>query len=166
MSKINTIYLDLDGVLCDFVRRYQELYNMHPSEAEKSKVFQKYFDEFIGTQQFATLDWMPGAQGLLAKMKTYKNVSIEILSSTATEDKYDEISRQKNIWCDTHHVYYRRNYVPGKRFKWKYAEPDAILIDDTKSNINQWNDAGGVGILHTTLSKTLNELDKHIIGTE
>ena len=45
--KISCIYLDMDGVIADFVKRYKELYRMEPREAEKKKEFNKFFDEFI-----------------------------------------------------------------------------------------------------------------------
>ena len=33
--KISMIYLDMDGVIADFSKRYKELYRMEPREAEK-----------------------------------------------------------------------------------------------------------------------------------
>ena len=164
MLKIKTIYLDMDGVLCDFVKRYRELYGMEPSAAERDNKFDHLFANFIHTQQFATLDWMPGGQGLLAIVNTYKNVNIEILSSTANKTWHDDISRQKSIWLDTHNISYKRNFVPGKKFKYLFAFPDSILIDDTPVNIDDWNSSGGVGILHTSLANTMAELKKYNIG--
>ena len=54
--KISKIYLDMDGVIAHFVKRYKELYRMEPREAEKHKKFDHYFNEFIATNQFANLD--------------------------------------------------------------------------------------------------------------
>ena len=50
--KISMIYLDMDGVIADFSKRYKEQYHMEPREAEKKKEFNKFFDEFIATNQF------------------------------------------------------------------------------------------------------------------
>ena len=47
--------------------------------------------------------------------------------------------------------------MPGKRLKQDYAAPNAILIDDTVSNIEQWIEQGGIGILHTSWQKTIDE---------
>ena len=35
--KISKIYLDMDGVISDFSKRYKEQYHMEPREAEKHK---------------------------------------------------------------------------------------------------------------------------------
>ncbi len=45
--------------------------------------------------------------------------------------------------------------------KKNYAKKDAILIDDRVSNINDWINAGGIGILHTSTSTTKDKLSKY-----
>ena len=45
--------------------------------------------------------------------------------------------------------------------KKNYAKKDSILIDDRISNINDWNAAGGIGILHTSTATTLDKLSKY-----
>ena len=45
--------------------------------------------------------------------------------------------------------------------KKNYAKKNAILIDDRVSNINDWNKAGGIGILHTSTATTLDKLSKY-----
>jgi hypothetical protein len=40
------------------------------------------------------------------------------------------------------------------------AEPNAILIDDRKDNIQQWIDAGGIGIRHISTESTIKQLQK------
>jgi len=152
--KISCIYLDLDGVVADFVKRYKELYRMEPKEAEKNKKFDSFFDEFIGTNQFATLDLMPGAMEGIEFLRKC-SVPTQILSSTANEARYDDISKQKMIWLQTHGITFTPNFVPGKKHKYKYAAPDKIIIDDTESVIEDWRKAGGIGILHKDWPTTL-----------
>ena len=160
--KISMIYLDMDGVIADFVKRYKELYRMEPKEAEKKKEFNKFFDEFIATKQFETLDLMPGAMDGLTFLRKHLTVPTQILSSTANETRYDEISKQKLIWLNTHGVTFSANFVPGKRHKYKFAGPDKIIIDDTESVINQWKEAGGIGILHKDWVTTLAILKLYV----
>jgi hypothetical protein len=45
--------------------------------------------------------------------------------------------------------------------KKNYARKNTILIDDRISNINDWNKAGGIGILHTSTATTLEKLAKY-----
>lgn len=160
--KISMIYLDLDGVVADFVKRYKELYRMEPKEAEKKKEFNKFFDEFIATKQFETLDLMPGAMDGLTFLRKHLTVPTQILSSTANEARYDDISKQKLIWLNTHGITFTPNFVPGKRHKYKFAAPDKIIIDDTESVINDWKKAGGIGILHKDWVTTLAILKMYV----
>ena len=127
---------------------------MEPKEAEKSKKFDSFFNEFIATNQFATLDLMPGAMDGVTFLRKL-NVPTQMLSSTANEARYDDISKQKMIWLQTHGITFTPNFVPGKKHKYKYAAPDKIIIDDTESVIEDWRKAGGIGILHKDWPTTL-----------
>lgn len=156
------IYLDMDGVIADFNKRYKEQYHLEPREAEKHKKFDKFFDKFIETKQFETLELMPGAMEGLIFLRKHLTVPTQILSSTASEARYDAISKQKLIWLNTHGITFTPNFVPGKRFKYKFAAPDHIIIDDTESVINQWREAGGIGILHKDWPTTLAILQMYV----
>ena len=149
------IYLDMDGVIADFDKKYIELHGVTPREAEKNKKFDHYFPEFIEQKGFQTLDLLPGAAEGLVFLRKHLTVPTQILSSTASEARYDAISKQKKIWLETHGITFTPNFVPGKRHKYKFAGPDKIIIDDTESVINQWKEAGGIGILHKDWVTTL-----------
>jgi hypothetical protein len=157
MHKITKIYLDMDGVIADFNKRYKELYKMEPKEAEDKKEFYKFFDEFIASKQFATLDLMPDAV-LLLNYLSKLNIPTEILSSTASEKRDADIRPQKLMWLQTHNIGFKVNLVPGKRLKKDFSNPNSILIDDTPINIDQWRREGGVGILHTDALTTIGIL--------
>ena len=159
--QISCIYLDMDGVIADFVKRYREIYNMDPKEAEKYDKFKKYFHEFIANNNFATLDLMPDAQKGLEFLRKAQ-VPTQILSSTANEEYYDAISKQKMIWLQTHGITFNPIFVPGKKHKKAYAAPDKILIDDTEKNITDWQDAGGIAIFHKDWDTTIAILQMYI----
>ena len=158
---ISHIYLDMDGVIADFTKRYKELYHMEPREAEKHKQFDKFFTEFIETQQFASLDLMPGAMDGINFLRK-ASAPTQILSSTANEKRYDAISKQKLIWLQKHGITFNPIFVPGKRHKYKYATPTSIIIDDTQSVIDDWKHAGGIGILHKDWPTTLAILGLYV----
>jgi len=151
----------MDGVIADFTKRYRELYKMMPREAEKNKQFDKFFDEFIATGQFATLELMPGTMDGIEFLRK-ASAPTQILSSTANEARYDAISKQKLIWLQTHGITFTPNFVPGKRLKQDYAAPDKIIIDDTESVIEQWKAKGGIGILHKDWPSTLAILAMYV----
>ena len=165
MMKIEQIAVDMDMVLCNFKSRFKELYLSEPevdyiSNNKRNQAYRENFHNFIQNKQFSTLDPMPDLQEGLNYLKTL-NVHIWILSSTAKEEYLNEVSAQKKIWLKNHNIPYHPVFVPGKRMKCYYAKPGRILIDDTVSNIESWIEGGGVGILHTNWTDTINILKQH-----
>jgi len=158
---IDTIYIDMDGVIADFSKRYKEKFHVTPEETRDNKEFNSYFDKFISDGEFSTLDLMPDATELLnfvSELDTPK----EILSSTARPQNHGMIAPQKQMWLNKHNIHYKANFVPGKSLKYKYATPNSIIIDDTKSVIDDWNKAGGIGILHTDAKSTIEILKMYL----
>ncbi len=158
--KVSKIFVDMDGVLCDFEKRYNELYGVIDDKARKT-TFKPNFNEFIQTRQFASLE--PMSDFLV--LKNYLDslsVPKEILSSTAYEETYDNISAQKIKWLNDHGVTWKPNFVPGKRHKYKYATPDSIIIDDTLSVIEDWRKAGGFAIWHNNALSTISQLKMYV----
>lgn len=155
------IYVDMDGVIADFEKRYKEKFNVSPEQTRDNKSFGGFFDKFIADKEFATLDMMPDAHPLLQFLDTL-SIPKEILSSTASEKWHDKIEPQKHEWLKKHDIQYKANFVPGARHKYKFATPDSIIIDDTKSVIDDWTKAGGIGIWHTDAISTITMLKMYV----
>ena len=103
---------------------------------------------------WANLQWMPDGKELWDHIKQYKPT----LLSAPSRDPQSRWG--KRIWV--------KKNIPGTPLilaaasaKKNYARKNAILIDDRISNINDWNDAGGIGILHTSTATTLEKLSKY-----
>ena len=157
-KKITKIFLDMDGVISDFSKRYRELFNITPQQADRNRNFNGFFDSFIQTKQFASLDMMPDAKILLNFLNTL-DIPIEILSSTARAESHEDISNQKMVWLSSHGINYPRNFVPGKSLKYKFATPKSLIIDDTKTVIDEWIEAGGIAIHHKDATATILSLN-------
>ena len=157
MRKINCIYLDMDGVIADFETRYKQLFGILPSETRNNREFDSYFDKFIADNNFATLEMMPDAMKIVVALRNALPPT-QILSSTASQKRYDAISKQKKEWLAKHEIDFQANFVPGKHLKKKYARKDTLIIDDTESVINDWREAGGLAIFHRNVPDTLAQL--------
>jgi beta-phosphoglucomutase-like phosphatase (HAD superfamily) len=160
---IEKIYLDMDGVIADFSKKYRELYKIYPHEADTYKTFDGFFIQFIESREFAKLDLMPDAMKLIEYLKSL-SIPTEILSSTSSEKRDADIREQKLEWLKNHGIDFPAILVPGKRHKKNYSNAKSLLIDDTEQNISQWREAGGVAIHHKDVISTLNIL-KGLLNT-
>jgi len=157
------IMVDMDGVLCNFEKRYKELYG-DVSEKDRRAVFRPNFSDFIATNQFATLEPMPDFW-ILHQYLNLLNIPKQILSSTAYEETFETISKQKREWLHNHNVYWPDPiFVPGKRHKYKFAQPDTVIIDDTYSVIEDWRNHNGIAIWHKDARNTISELESLLIS--
>ena len=161
---IKIIYVDMDGVLSDFKKRFIELYKTppevdYPSKKKEKAAYQRQFDDFIVDGHFATLDPMHDLSDAISFLGSIEeDYTIKILSSSAREQYLKEISKQKERWLTEWEIDYPAIIVPGKKLKQHYASLDSLLIDDTLSNVIQWRDRGGPAILHISWKQTIADL--------
>ncbi|MBD3260457.1 MAG: AAA family ATPase [Candidatus Altiarchaeales archaeon] len=141
------LYVDLDHVLTDFDRQLSEMLGVDKDPGNDPKVWSK-IDE-AGDKFWATMPWMADGPQLWDECKKYEPT---ILTSPS---RHDSSREGKKKWI--------KKNIPGTPFvverdKYKYAEPDAVLIDDRKKNIDAWEKAGGKGILHKSAPSTIQKL--------
>lgn len=152
-----TIYSDMDGVLTDFDKRFREFSNGVSPKAYESKygkeAFWELIDDTVGVPFWAGMDWMKDGKIYWNYIQKYSPI---ILSAPS---RREESRYGKRIWK-------KRNMPETKMIlayakdKKKYATENSILIDDRPSNILEWKEAGGIGILHTSAINTIGELKR------
>ena len=156
------IFVDLDGVLCDWDRAFIEL----GKELTKGLTGQEFEDKYgrdalwkliakEGNLEFwSEMDWMPDGKKLWNYVKKYNPT----IFTTPAKSKLSKDG--KEIWI-------RRELGPKVPFifekdKYKYADTNSILIDNYDKKINDWINLGdGIGILHQSADKTIEELKKY-----
>lgn len=154
------IYLDMDGVLTDFEKRYIELYGARPIDVNTNTThFWRHFDEFITTGQFKTLEKHKDADKLLQFVHELR-VPVEILTSSGGEQHHECVTAQKEAWLRNNSITYKANVVPGGSKKAAFAHPWHILVDDTQHVVEKYRANGGTAILHYDIEVTLNQLAK------
>ena len=155
------IYLDMDGVLCDFIKGVKDTTGIDftspdLNRGEKGKIKQQIEDK---GDFWHNLQWQPGGQELFRYVKSSQP---HILSAYAQWDK--NCRDGKKSWIK------RYLMIPKQRInlvlredKQKYATIDGvqnILIDDYLKNIKQWEAKGGIGIHHINARTSINSLKK------
>lgn len=148
----------MDGVLCNFEKRFTELYGKDALGARDRKNFTINWPNFIMDGNFESLEWFPGGKELLDFIQNETDWEVEILSSSGGEKFHSEVAAQKVVWLCDNGIPYKANIVPGRKHKTAYATPETILIDDTEDIIVNFNAAGGLGILHKDINETLAKL--------
>ena len=149
------IFLDMDGVLVDFDKQFKELTGMMPREFEAQNGIEKFWETIdgAGVGFWRGMKWMPGGEELYNRASQFKHY----LLSSPSRSEVSKIG--KRLWrkdkTPNTKLYLARSY--NKR---KFAAPNHILIDDRESNIQQWRDAGGIGILYKSAEQVNAELDK------
>ena len=139
-----TIYCDMDGVLTDFEERFEHYSGYDsPQTYEKkfgAKAFWELVDEEIGEVFWSKMKWMNNGKVLWDYIKGY---SPEIL----TTPSLNKVSRDgKRKWIDENVSSSQIIHFSPSTGKQNYAHSKAILIDDKKSNIEEWRAAGGIAI--------------------
>lgn len=153
-----TLYLDMDGVLANFNKKFQEIDSHLPDH-------QKFRDAVMIHKIFEDLEFMPDAHQLLNHVSRLTDINIEILTSMGTHDPFrgTESKRQKLFWLNKHNIPYKANFVRTKTEKAQYANDHAILIDDSVGCISPFIAKMGHGILHVNATDSIRILDATIL---
>ena len=147
-----TIYCDMDSVLVDFDRGYQELTGMTTQQADAIGG-DTFWEPLIkaGAKWWITLNWMSDGKQLWDYIKKYN----PILLSAPSREESSKLGKRVWVKRELPGVKLILRYAPQKQ---EYAAPTSILIDDREKNIEQWEAAGGIGILHTSAANTIEQL--------
>ena len=166
------IFCDMDGVLVNFDKGYQDLTGMstHHVDAQGKKEFWKAFRQGLENSgesekhYWANLDWQPGGKELWDYIKEYNpyiltapSVNFDLPYDQRYNREYNESMQGKLEWVQRLSNM-RKIYFASAVNKPKFAGSNKILIDDRKDTIDSWNANGGIGILHTSAESTIKQL--------
>ncbi len=153
-EKSHKIYCDMDGVLVDFEKGYEDLTGQN-IRGQHVSGGPNFWDPITkaGAQFWIKLPWMADGKQLWEYIKQYTPV----LLSAPSREESSKIG--KYVWV--------KREMPGTKLilrsaerKQEFATPQSILIDDRKDNIDRWKEAGGIGIYHTSSADTIQQLKK------
>lgn len=155
-----TLYVDMDGVLCDFEGGFEKLVG-GPITSETKKQFWKTLKGMTEEEHvnyWANLDWTSQGKQLWSSVA---NFSPTILSSPGTSMR-QIVEAGKRKWINKH-LNPQPSSVIFETSKEKYADKSSILIDDREKVLNPWLAAGGIGILHKDgqLDNTIAQLNEY-----
>ena len=142
---MNTIYLDMDGVVADFNAYAKEILG-YSTPGGKRYSLEDWAKIAANPRFYYELDQCPWANQLV-------DACVEL----STDVKFlTAIPRANDVpWCFTDKVLWAQKrwptipvwFGPYSHDKHHHCKPGDILIDDRNDNIVDWNSAGGQGIL-------------------
>ena len=149
------IYCDLDGVLCDFWSSVKKLTD-RPVENLSMK------ELWILTRQHAdfwgNLGWLPDAQSIWNLVERHDGHVLSSLPYTDPNSRPGKLAWLENNLRLTDS---NRIHLVMRHEKQNFATSNGIpniLIDDYLKNITEWQEKGGIGILHTAVADTMKQL--------
>jgi 5'(3')-deoxyribonucleotidase len=152
-----TIFLDLDGVFVDFIGGIHAVFGRpfdlfrYPYTLDKWNFFEEAAFTFkdaaarCNEEFWVGLSWMYDGQTLMAKIaERTEPTDIMLLSSPMP---HLGSFAGKIRWVQTNMPTLSKRCIITETSKGVFARPDAVLIDDRDLNIEEWEAAGGTGIL-------------------
>jgi 5' nucleotidase, deoxy (Pyrimidine), cytosolic type C protein (NT5C) len=154
------IYVDLDGVLVNFDKGFEQISGGVSKEQYINNHGKKSFWELVnskGVEWWSNLEMMPDANEL---WNAIKGLNVTILTSGAVKNTGLFAKKGKHEWVERHLGSVPVIVVDSSPMKQFYAKgsPYNVLIDDLPSNIAEWKAQGGSAILHTSAKSTLKQL--------
>lgn len=148
------IFVDMDGVLTNFDKAVQDLgekaaLGLVEGAKDEDRDYMYEAIDKAGVEFWSTMEWTPDGKKLWDFLKPYKPA----LLSSPGQLLYAEAG--KTQWVAEN--------IPGTTLllepdKYRYAERDAILIDDMMDNVSAWEEQGGTGILFEDTDTTIADL--------
>ncbi|MBQ9234994.1 MAG: hypothetical protein IJ184_00825 [Alphaproteobacteria bacterium] len=147
------IYCDMDGVLVDFDRGFMTAFNCLPDDLPR----QQMWERVVNTSDY----WvnLPPKDDAFELTDYLANLSFEILTGLPHHG-FDKANIEKRRWIKKHlGADIKVNCCLSKE-KQNFLKSGDILIDDYPPNIERWESAGGIGILHTSAAATIRRLQE------
>lgn len=153
---IDKLYIDSDGVIADFEGLVHSMFEKKGIPFNKKNMWGMvdYYDKTVAPF-FESLQVIDGAATLLDYATTnFDDVAILTACGYTPKNAAD----QKATWYGKHFPSMTVICVATSKDKAQYATSTSILVDDRSHSIDPWREAGGIGILHTSVSDTIAQL--------
>lgn len=158
------INIDMDGVLANFDKRKLELFNGYePKDIKEAwKILSSDPTLYLNLEPLDDArDLVSGIYNSIFEHPIYKQTNLTVLTGIPRACSLPTAEEQKRKWIEIYFPTLSNRFKIGPFASDKYKHcfySSDILIDDNEKNINEWNKAGGIGILHISAKETLKQL--------
>lgn len=144
-----TLYLDMDGVIADFNSGVQTVLGYHIKDTSSHYANSEWNKIKSNARFFKNLPVMSNAENLIDLARRFRDqLGWNLLFLTAIPSSNDVpwAFWDKCVWAQKHFPDIPVHFGPYAHDKQKHCTPGDILIDDRPSNIQEWQQAGGIAI--------------------
>ena len=157
------IFLDCDGVLADFDKKFIELTGHDPRLYEKERGQGEFWKQIYEVPKFfETLEPMEHFDKLFWHV-FHKYGMPTVLTGSPSKDGYITAAQEKRNWI-------RKILGPAvpvvvckSKDKYLSCDPGDVLIDDWNRFQPHWEAVGGKFIHHTSVADSIVELDQYMM---
>jgi hypothetical protein len=150
------LYCDMDGVLTNMVKHYNDLTGKDLEDKINNK---KWYKDVQGNVDFwKDMIWLDDGKDLWNYIKQYNPciLTAPTLDSACRKGKIEWVKRELGddvcvIVTLKKHLAFNERSLAGK-----------ILIDDKEKNIDPWIEMGGTGVLHKNAADTITKLKEFL----
>lgn len=157
---MTTLYLDMDGVIADFDAYARDTLGLPPMGGLYPEDVWKQLA--AADRLYRDLPKTPYADQLVDRCRLLcaeKGWRLLFLTAVPKGNDMKWAFYDKVNWGRERYPDIPVMFGPYSRDKHVHCQPGDILIDDRRSNIEEWQAAGGIAIHHHGISATLLELD-------
>ncbi|MFY1110217.1 MAG: hypothetical protein AB3K77_00790 [Methanosarcinaceae archaeon] len=156
------IFLDMDNVLTDFNLAcnnvFDGLFNMHSTDRDS---FWRIIAE-QGIPFWAKMPWKKDGKELCNHLLKYNTRILSAHPNPKRGEVVEFSKKGKYEWLakEIGKDFADRAIICRRAEKELYAGPECILVDDNSENIELWEKAGGIGVLHSRTENTIEKLNR------
>lgn len=160
---MTNVYCDMDGVLVDMLGGFKKATGQSFIECDQVDQETKWKPALKVPNFWEFLPKLHDADRLMSYFEW--NIPLnKLFVLSAPQHFFPNCGVEKLRWLDRNAKVFpiRQSYIVPRKEKKQFAvcpqgKPN-ILIDDYVKNINEWTEAGGIGILHTDASTTIQRM--------
>lgn len=154
------IYVDMDGVLCDFDSRVEEFFNKNPKEYSRDELVEAVNSK--GVEFWSKMKWIEGGRELWSMVSKYNPSLLTSPGMFKYAPEGKKIWVKENLSPQPQDIIFQQ--ARNKHLVLSGKDPKevkkSILIDDYNPNVKPWKEEGGIGILHKSFDNTQKILNK------
>jgi len=145
---MNTLYLDMDGVVADWDRAATDLVGRKRKSLDGRWSHEDWQTIRQDPHFYRHLPLMDGAHELVRTARGFRSLGWRLLFLTAIPRNNDHpwAFNDKMLWAREHFPDIPVHFGPYSEDKQQHTQPGDILVDDRSSNCAEWQQKGGTAI--------------------